>query len=333
MDRQEFYSELVKKLTELGIEPDTARKHVKKIDKFFAGLSEDEVNKRIADLGNADDFAMSMYEIIKDKRADSKGNALKSDAAPASGTDSGVYERSSEDVSNSAAGFSDDAASSEKAEVVKSDVVYDITNLNIPITRRSATAELDDVFGKEITERQMASEVIRTTRADADMSDSFTDETLIMDSSAFKKILSPEEEKRLKNNKILFWTALVLTSPIWIFALLLVAVLFGCIFFAVGAVTLALVLLMLGTVIAGTGTSLFGIIYGITQLSVRPVGLYEIGLGIMIAGATMIIGILLYNFTVRIMPFAYKYVIKFTKFTIGKIKELFKYIRKECIGE
>lgn len=347
MDRQEFYLQLVNKLTELGIEQGIAQKHVRKIDKFFAGLSEEEIEKRIDDLGNADDFAKSMYEIIQDKSSaavvkeaqagnvDDKNNISESHASldfdknDPSKVDEIVFEESDQNKDNVV------LDSAEK--------VHDIEELDISVSRHSAISDLDDIFGKEISHDEIDNEISYGERMSNKaqlsslyndrLNDSFTDETLIMDSSAFKKVLSPEQEKRIKNNKILFWTSLVLTSPIWIFALIIVALILGCIFFAVGALTLACVVLMVGSAAAGTGTALFGIIYGITQLSVRPVGLYEIGLGIMIAGVTMIVGILLYNFIIRIMPIAYKYIIKFSKFVINKIKELFEYIKKECIGQ
>ncbi len=355
MDRQEFYLQLVNKLTELGIEQGIAQKHVRKIDKFFAGLSEEEIEKRIDDLGNADDFAKSMYEIIQDKSSaavvkeaqtgnvDDKNDisenqtSLDFDKNDPSKADEIVFEEY------------DQNRNQNKDNVVlgSEEKVHDIEELDISVSRHSAISDLDDIFGKEISRDDIDNEIGNensygervSNKAQLSslyndrLNDSFTDETLIMDSSAFKKVLSPEQEKRIKNNKILFWTSLVLTSPIWIFALLIVASILGCIFFAVGALTLACVVLMVGSAAAGTGTALFGIIYGITQLSVRPVGLYEIGLGIMIAGVTMIVGILLYNFIIRIMPIAYKYIIKFSRFVINKIKELFEYIKKECIGQ
>lgn len=336
MDRQEFYIQLINKLTELGIDIDTAQKHVKKIDGFFAGLSEDEVSKRIVDLGDAGDFAESMYEIIKDKKSQAKedidnGEIKAEDSLNDLGTSETNVESDSEnDIEEDI--FEEYNADISKENEAERDAAYDIDELGASVTRRNA-ATLDDIFGKEIVSKENPSMNMPVSDSPRSMADSFTDETLIMDSSAFKKILSPEEEKRIKNNKILFWTSLVLTSPIWIVALLVVAVIFGVMFFAVGALTLACVLLMVGSVAAGTGIALFGIIYGITQLSVRPIGLYEIGLGIMIAGVTMIVGILLYNFIIRVMPIIYKYIIKFTKFTINKIIELFEYIKKECIGE
>jgi hypothetical protein len=54
--------------------------------------------------------------------------------------------------------------------------------------------------------------------------------------------------------------------------------------------------------------AIVGIVYGVVQLITgnMPVGLFEIGLGVMVGAAVMFIGILVYNFAVRFIPFIMK---------------------------
>jgi len=54
--------------------------------------------------------------------------------------------------------------------------------------------------------------------------------------------------------------------------------------------------------------AIVGIVYGVVKLITgnMPVGLFEIGLGVMVGAAVMFIGILVYNFAVRFIPFIMK---------------------------
>ena len=89
----------------------------------------------------------------------------------------------------------------------------------------------------------------------------------------------------------------------------------------------ALVVLTAG----GSALSLVGIIYGVIQLfSVVPVGLYEIGMGVIIAGGIMFVGILIYNVAVRLLPFLMRMVWRLFCFVLKKLRVLFNFLRREC---
>ena len=65
-------------------------------------------------------------------------------------------------------------------------------------------------------------------------------------------------------------------------------------------------------VTAGAVVSLVGIVYGVVQLITGqiPVGMFEVGLGIIVGAAVMFVGILVYNFAVRFIPFGMKLLAK-----------------------
>ena len=137
----------------------------------------------------------------------------------------------------------------------------------------------------------------------------------------------PEEE--IPNSKmfwILFGVSLPITIPLALAVLgvfgLMWGVLVGIIVGAIGALAVV--------VTAGTAVSLVGIIYGVVQLFTSvATGLYEIGIGIVVAGIVLALGILLYNFAVRLVPILIKLVWKLFKYVLGRLKELFNYLRKE----
>lgn len=128
-----------------------------------------------------------------------------------------------------------------------------------------------------------------------------------------------------------FYIILACTSPLWGFAALLAAAAF---LFVVGALSASIVVIIAGIfvgVAVGTTLALIGIIYGITQLfEYSPIGMYEIGLGIMIGGIVMFLGVLAYNIAVRLVPYLLKKLMVFLSFAIHKCIELYYYVKGRC---
>ncbi len=130
---------------------------------------------------------------------------------------------------------------------------------------------------------------------------------------------------------IIFWVGLLITLPI---TLALAAVIFGAfalVFVGLSALIVGLIAALIAIVAVGAGLSLVGIIFGITQLfSFMAAGIYEIGLGIMVAGAVLFVSVLLYNIAIRLLPWLISLVGNFLGFVCGKLKTLFLNIRREC---
>lgn len=87
------------------------------------------------------------------------------------------------------------------------------------------------------------------------------------------------------------------------------------------------------TVVGGVLT-FAGIIYGVISLfGAVPEGIYEIGLALVILGATLALAISSYNIAVRLIPVIWrKYSSSVTKQLIMKLKLHLNRIRKECNG-
>jgi len=132
-------------------------------------------------------------------------------------------------------------------------------------------------------------------------------------------------------NTALYWIVIILTIPLSIPLFLTVLLLFIAAFSVLAVAIVFLVTGLIFLIVAGTGLSLVGIIYGVTQIfKSLPIGLFEIGFGVIIGGSAMLLGILVYNTAIRFLPFVIKYLIIFFMFTIRKIKDLFKFIKREC---
>lgn len=132
-------------------------------------------------------------------------------------------------------------------------------------------------------------------------------------------------------NSTIFWVLFAVSLPLTIPLGLCVLALFLAVWGGLAAMIVGSIALLIGVAAGGTALALVGIIYGITQLfSVVPVGIYEIGLGVLIGGCVMFAGILLYNFAVRLLPVVIKQVAKLFRYLYGQFKVLFAFLRREC---
>lgn len=132
-------------------------------------------------------------------------------------------------------------------------------------------------------------------------------------------------------NSTIFWVLFGVSLPVTIPLALCAIALFIAVWGGLAALIAGSIAALIVTAAGGTALSLIGIIYGITKLfSVMPVGLYEIGLGVLVGGCVMFTGILLYNFAVRLLPRVIKLVAQFFRYLYGQFIVLFVFLRKEC---
>lgn len=128
-----------------------------------------------------------------------------------------------------------------------------------------------------------------------------------------------------------FWVGLFATLPITLALLALIFGGFAGLFVGLTAAIVLSIVGMIALVAAGSVVSLVGVIYGVTQLFSFPAaGVYEIGLGVMIAGIVLFTSVLLYNLALRFIPWLMKKLAALLVYVCGKLKLLFYYIRREC---
>ncbi len=126
-----------------------------------------------------------------------------------------------------------------------------------------------------------------------------------------KKMKNNNSEKK-SGNAWLYVAILVVTIPI-VVALLAISLVLYLGFWVVFALAMiACIAVLVVFVTAGAFVSLVGIVYGVVQLITGqiPVGMFEVGLGIIVGAAVMFVGILVYNFAVRFIPFGMKLLAK-----------------------
>lgn len=142
---------------------------------------------------------------------------------------------------------------------------------------------------------------------------------------------SEKKSKKDKSGKVAFGILLALSIPFFLCIVFACTILFVSFFAALAALILLSAVLLVAVVIAGTILFFIGLISGIVALfDYLPIGLYELGIAFVIIGGTILIGILLYNLAVRLLPFAIKKLAALVVFVLHKIKELFYFVKKEC---
>ncbi|MBQ7499879.1 MAG: hypothetical protein IJT91_03190 [Clostridia bacterium] len=125
----------------------------------------------------------------------------------------------------------------------------------------------------------------------------------------------------------LFIVALPITLPLFLIFTAIVAVFYAVLI----AIIAAFIACLLAAVAAGTASAMAGIINGAIKLiSSTPIGVYEIGLGLIIGGVTMLISLAVYIITVKLLPKLFPLITKFAKFVYGKIADLYYYCKERC---
>lgn len=136
--------------------------------------------------------------------------------------------------------------------------------------------------------------------------------------------LSEEDEEELKQQtikRVLFCVAIPFAALLAAAA----ALVFLGIIALLAAVAVGFIALLIVIVGAGCSVSLIGIIYGAYKIvtGVVPVGLYEIGLGITIGSVASLIGILMYNAAIRLVPFLIKKITQLAGYAALKSRDGF----------
>ncbi len=132
-----------------------------------------------------------------------------------------------------------------------------------------------------------------------------SEKTLVFEEAVTDEPPTAEKQPAEPKRGAAFWTLFVLTLPLTLGVYAAMNVLFASLIvllsLCIGALAAATAL----TALSGTALSLVGIVYGTVKLfTYLPTGLYELGLGLLLLGATLTVSILLYNAAIRLLPIA-----------------------------
>lgn len=304
MDKQTFYAELSDRLVRLDVGRDYIERHFKQFDGYFQGKSEEEIAHEIEKLGDLDRVAARI------KRMTDK---IRTEEAVAKET-------------------------KEKSQIEKGMSVDRIPPaVDVESDSQAATEvtveEEQDVFVKKASGKPIGQPPVSVAENDNSALASGKKRGSHDDSYLNRITEAVPDEETIRKNRTKFWVLFALTLPITAAILAATGAVFAFVFFIIAVLIIASVAALVAVTAAGTLISLFGLIFGAAQmLSAVPIGLYECGLAIMIGSAAMFVGILIYNFAVRLLPFAARWLLIFMRFVFKKYRQLFVFLKREVIG-
>ena len=309
MDKKTFYAELSERLLNVGLSQEYIERHIAQFESYFNGKSDSEVSAEISKLGDLSKVAARIKRMteksINEAKVESEAKT-NIDIADKNG------DKITEQVSN------DEIVNREDDELNFESDEAKLSDDDVTVFDKSVHSLEDTDIGADFTNDGSHGSKRYITAADKNPS---------------SVTVSALDQKTIDKNRKKFWIIFAATSPITTALLAATAAAFALAFFLIAIIILIAVGALVFITAAGTVVSVFGLIFGASQmLNSVPIGLYECGVSVMIAAIAMFVGILVYNFAVRFMPYVAKWLLVFMRYVARKYRELYVYLKKECIG-
>ncbi len=309
MTKDVFLSLLEHKLTDGGMPKDIVNKSVSHLNEHFSKMSENECITYIEKLGGDDAVAERLLADYKKSESVKKAaTEKKSDAAqtPASAEKTEKNrqtpkpeEKPKKDMSDL---LDDDDAEKPRKKPATSDTTKN------PAVRKRPTPNVKDGRPTSAGKNGKRPDNARPSN---------------------KKGNARRKSKDKDKLSVGFIVCIPFLAVLALLAAMLIISLYAIVALAVVAFSAMLVVLTA----AGTALAVIAVIYGITQMSqAGGAGLYEMGIGVIAGGVTMLFGILMYNFIVRLAPFIYKKLMVLIKFSVEKFKQLFNNVKEASLN-
>ncbi len=321
-DKEQFFRELSEALNKRGISEVEIKPYLDSFERFYDRMLND--NQKTSNiLNNVEDIADNIAAQIKDREEEISKLTQRTMTVDAVHIEDS---EAKEGLENSEMEAGDDASQNKITNVdfndamktVQTDVVADIT--------------ADEyISAEEIT--GVSSEIIQIDEDyEGDMEEAlFQDDGLKEEADGGATRLPDYEGEAPAPNSKTFWIILCASLPLTIPAALLLIGAFLLVFVLLVALICGAFAGLVGVASLGAIASLIGIIYGSAQLFVSlAIGLYEIGVGVTAIGIALFVGILLYNFAIRLVPILMRLEWKLFKYTLKKLKVFLNYVRREC---
>ncbi len=299
MKKEEFLEVLRDELIQRGLAPELAQRHVRSI---ALTLSPEDIAE-IESMQDPEEIAALAEGIMNVKNRSAK-KAEQAQPVPEPSAETGENAvpdaETAEEIAPETAEITDDA---DEEELYDSDDDMKIATGHGPAADTSSPAEYEEA---------------------------------VVEDDEYGHFIDDEPEAEFPTDgrgRTIFWILLICTLPITVTLLALYFGIFAALFALLAAIVIVLVGGMVGGSAVGAAISLTGIIYGITQLitvtSSAP-GLYEIGLGLSVGGAALMLGILLYNCTIHAVPWLFRLICSLFRLCTGKLRDLIKKAKEAC---
>ena len=176
------------------------------------------------------------------------------------------------------------------------DMSHPVSETVSPTPKKSSTSDMIVIYDRESSKKKKSSLPFGLTFGDGIASDN--------------------------DHPVLLFAALIaLLAPVGIMVFGVSFIAFLTVFLVLAAAIVLMVAVIIGVVGVGSLISVASLMYGATQ---------EIGLGLLVAGITIFVSVVLYNIALRLVPFIYAKLITFINFSYKKVREIFIKAKKGC---
>ena len=311
MKKEEFLKLLHAKLIERGIDKDTAEKETSHVRTYLTESGTEEINVSLDEMV---DGIISMLDSGKDNKKPEKKPEAPAKATKAKTAEPEVKVKEEkpkkEKPKKEKAKPSDEKPKESEKKTKGSEKKDDAPTEEKRSLLYRMMAKVDKVIKhmQKVKEEKAAEK--EKKRAEKEDREDDTDIIEYIPPLQKEKIQYGENGKM--KNEWVYVAILVVAIPIAVALILLSVVLYLGFWIALALLMIACICVLVVFVTAGALVSIVGIVYGVVELITgnTPVALFEIGLGIIVGSIVMFIGILIYNFAVRFIPFGMKLLAK-----------------------
>lgn len=299
MEKSKFLSDLKKHMQEFNIPDDKIDEHIAIFEEIVKEKSEEELQEAINEAGGIKALLASIY--LSDEE----------DAPQDASTEEAQDIHPSEAFQETEAVIGTNAASKpEAAPIEQQDCkTYDFD--------KSPDLDLHIQEAVDITtelEKTTVNDIPTVKMEDVEYIDDISDYDF---EALFAKKYSKIELLILKLKEKMSDKVFKYTLPLAVLAFLLIFAFVAMLYALVIGSAIFLSIVYVAILVLGICFSLIPIGYGIYMMfKTVPIALYEIGIGIISVGITMLSCILIYNYTKRLVPFLYKLLKKLFKYCI-----------------
>ena len=307
--------DITAKLTSAGMDQASVSASREALSAEFSRLTEEELEKKLAAEGGADgitDSILKKYEEAKKRKAEGEPDLISLDDAMFSDEP----DNASADSGNAAeeTSFDDNSVESVISQIEE--------NTDTP------SKDADDYFNDD-------ADVIVKQPEKKKKSQKLPIDTPVKShgEKGTPKKKNPSIKNMSQRAKTAYIIGLVLLIPLLIALIVMITVVFLALYAVVAAMVVAFAVALVVIAAVGTALSLMAIIFGIIQLvqgAAAPIGIYEIGLGVVAGGITLGLSILLYNFIVRLAPFLFIKIFALYKFLFKQLTKLLGLVKGAC---
>lgn len=324
MEKYVFLSMLRTSLLQMNVPANNIIKHVEVFEKYFSSKTPEETKKIIKNIGGLDGALEAVYKIESKRNPDILSpSELKKNITE----NTSSAEPEPEAVEN---------ISFDKQNTVEEDFFPDIDALEKQVTSEisiekaiESTKEIPSLDGLTVDEDvELIFQKRQAPPKREEMEKTTVNNVAVLpeDNFEFATELPPLEDeimaykhpsviveffKNLRNKMSddVYKYTLPLTMLINIFGYVLLALLFP----VLAVIAAAFYVLYFASMICGGIVAIISFVYGFIKIGASvAIGLYEIGIGIIIIGITLVLCVFIYLFNKKAMPFLF-----------GKVKELF----------